>query len=241
MGALHQGHISLIKAARKAGDILVISIFVNPTQFGPKEDYKKYPRPFNKDKKLAEQYGVDIIFYPPPNEMYPKDYSTYVSEEKLSKVMCGKARPGHFGGVTTIVLKLFNIVQPDIVFFGQKDFQQATVIRKIVRDLNLPVKIKILPIIRTKDGLALSSRNKYLSHKERKEALNLYKSLQIAAKTKSLAKGRAYIKQYKQIKLDYFVAVNKDTLAPVKKNKKGTLMAIAARIGKTRLIDNIVV
>ena len=190
---------------------------------------------------MAEQHGADIIFYPSPDEMYTKDCSTYVCEDKLSKVMCGKTRPGHFQGVTTIVLKLFNIVQPDIAFFGQKDFQQAAIIKRMITDLNLPVKIKALPIMRDKNGLALSSRNKYLTQHERKVAINLYKSLQIAAKTKSLTKGRAYIKKYKLIKLDYFVAVDKDNLEPVKKIREGTLIAIAARIGKTRLIDNIVV
>ena len=231
MGALHKGHISLIKKARKKGDILVVSIFVNPTQFGPKEDYKKYPRTFNKDKNIAEQYGVDILFNPKLQEMYPKKYSTYVEEEELSKVMCGRSRPGHFRGVITVVLKLFNIVQPDIAFFGQKDYQQALTIKRMVKDLNMLVKVEILPIIRDKNRLALSSRNKYLSKKEYEKALLLQEML----------KKHKVIKD-KRIKIDYFVVVDKNTLKPLKRIKKGkTIIAVAARVGKTRLIDNILI
>lgn len=225
MGALHDGHLSLVRAARKAGDILVVSIFVNPIQFGPKEDYKRYPRPFSRDRKLLEENKVDILFHPRVEDMYPKDYSTYVVEEKLSNTMCGLSRPGHFKGVCTVVLKLFNIVQPDIAFFGQKDYQQALIIKRMVRDLNLPIKIKIMPTVREPDGLAMSSRNQYLSPEERKRAVLLYKSL--------LA-GRPL----KGFKLDYFVKVDKDTLQP---SKKPTLLAIAGWIGKTRLIDNILI
>lgn len=231
MGALHQGHLSLIKKARKEGDILVVSIFVNPTQFGPKEDYEKYPRPFYRDKKLAEKNGVDILFCPKAGEMYPESYSSYVIEESLSKVMCGRRRPGHFRGVTTVVLKLFNIVQPDIAFFGQKDYQQALIVKRMVKDLNLPIKIKVLPIIREKDGLALSSRNQYLSKGQRKEALSLYKMLKKGERIKD-----------KDVKIEYFVIVDKDTLSPLGKIKKGkTLIAVAAKIGKTRLIDNVLI
>ena len=231
MGALHDGHLSLIRAARERGDILVISIFVNPTQFGPREDYKRYPRPFSRDKKLAAECGVDILFHPKNKEMYPEGYSTYVTEEKLSKVMCGKFRPGHFRGVTTVVLKLFNIVQPDIAFFGQKDYQQALIIKRMVKDLNLPIKIEILPIVRDKDGVAISSRNQYLSNEERKKAALLH---QMVKKRKRM--------RDKSIKIEYFVMVDKDTLKPLHQMKKcKTLIAIAARVGKTRLIDNITI
>ena len=229
MGALHQGHLSLIRKARREGDILVVSIFVNPTQFGPREDYKKYPRPFNRDKKLAEKNGVDILFCPKAGQMYPEAYSTYVIEKRLSKPMCGKRRPDHFCGVTTVVLKLFNIVQPDIAFFGQKDYQQALIVERMVKDLNLPVKTKVLPIIREKDGLALSSRNRYLTKQQRKEALLLYKMLKKGKRIKD-----------KDVKIEYFVIVDKDTLSPLGKTKKGkTLIAVAAKVGKIRLIDNI--
>lgn len=230
MGAIHKGHLSLIKEARKRGDILVVSIFVNPTQFGPKEDLRKYPRSFLKDKKLLKENGVDILFYPTAKEMYPEGYSTYVTEEVLSKAMCGLSRPGHFRGVTTVVLKLFNIVQPDIAFFGRKDYQQAQIIKKMVKDLNLDVKIRVMPIVRDSDGLALSSRNKYLRPKEREKALNIYKTL----------KKKKKVKKIDGVKLEYFVALDKETLRPVKKLKKGTLLATAGKVGKTRLIDNII-
>lgn len=231
MGALHAGHISLIRAAKKAGGAVVVSIFVNPLQFGPKEDYKKYPRIIKEDKEILSKEKVDILFIPSALEMYPEGYSTYVTEKNLSKVMCGASRPGHFAGVATVVLKLFNIVKPDIVFFGQKDYQQAAIIKKIIRDLNLDINLVIVPTVREKDGLAMSSRNRYLSNAERTRALGLYKAL----KTKKLAK------KINGIRLDYFVAVDKETLEPVKKIKKGTLLAIAGRVGKTRLIDNVIV
>lgn len=225
MGALHAGHLSLIRAARKKSDIVVVSIFVNPIQFGPKEDFKKYPRPFNRDKKLIERCGVDILFHPGAKEMYPEGYSTYVNEERLSNTMCGLSRPEHFKGVCTVVLKLFNIVRPDIAFFGQKDYQQALIIKKMVSDLNLNIKIQIMPTVREPDGLAMSSRNKYLSLLERKRAVLLYQSL---LKRRPL----------KGFNLDYFAAVDKKTLKPA---KKPTLFAIAGWVGKTRLIDNIII
>lgn len=228
MGALHEGHLSLIRAARKKGDVVVVSIFVNPIQFGPREDYKTYPRPISRDKKLLEKCGIDILFQPDAKDMYPDGYSTYVSEERLSNKMCGISRPGHFKGVCTVVLKLFNIVQPDTAFFGQKDYQQALIIKRMVRDLNLPIKIEIMPTVREKDGLAMSSRNQYLSPEERKKAVLLYQSL--------LRK-----KPLKGFELDYFVKVDKNTLKPVKKIRKDTLLAIAGWVGKTRLIDNIIV
>lgn len=231
MGSLHRGHLSLVKTAAKTADIVVVSIFVNPTQFGPKEDFKKYPRPFSRDKKLLEENGVDILFYPDAGNMYPEGYSTYVSEEKLSGEMCGLERPGHFKGVTTVVTKLFNIIQPDTAFFGQKDYQQALIIKKMVNDLNMPVKIKVMPTVREPGGLAMSSRNQYLSPLERKKALGIYQAL----------RKKRQVKKIDGVRLSYFAAVNKDTLEPVKKIKRGTLLAVAGWAGKTRLIDNIVV
>ncbi|MDO8735135.1 MAG: pantoate--beta-alanine ligase, partial [Elusimicrobiota bacterium] len=173
MGALHQGHISLIRRARKENDIVAVSIFVNPSQFAPHEDLKKYPRPFEKDINICKSEGVDVIFAPMLKEMYPENYLAYITVEKLSDIMCGKFRPGHFRGVATIVAKLFNIVQPDRAYFGLKDFQQSVIVKKMVTDLNFPVKIITCPIVREKDGLALSSRNVYLSYEERKKALVL--------------------------------------------------------------------
>ena len=231
MGAIHNGHLALIRAAGKKGACVVVSIFVNPTQFGPKEDYNKYPRSLAQDKKLLKKAGVDIIFCPSVREMYPAGFSTYVTEQRLTNCMCGLSRPGHFRGVTTVVLKLFNIVQPDIAFLGQKDYQQALVIKKMTRDLNLPVKVIIVPTVRDPDGLALSSRNKYLGLEERRRALALYRTL----------KGKKVVSRVAGIKLDYFIAVDKDTLTPVSRKRKGTLMAIAGRVGKTRLIDNIII
>ena len=231
MGAIHKGHLALIRAAGKKGACVVVSIFVNPTQFGPKEDYNKYPRSLAQDKKLLKKAGVDIIFCPSVREMYPAGFSTYVTEQQLANCMCGLSRPGHFRGVTTVVLKLFNIVQPDAAFFGRKDYQQAVVIKKMTRDLNLPVKIAVVPTVRDSDGLALSSRNKYLSPAERKRALILYKTL----------RGKIMVSRVAGIKLDYFMAVDKNTLSPVSRIRKGTLLAIAGRVGKTRLIDNIMI
>lgn len=225
MGALHKGHLSLFRAARKKSDIVVVSIFVNPIQFGPNEDFKKYPRPFNSDKRLLRGSGVDILFNPNAKDMYPSGYSTYVNEERLSNTMCGLSRPGHFKGVCTVALKLFNIVQPDTAFFGQKDYQQALIIKRMVKDLNLPVKIEVMPTVREPDGLAMSSRNRYLSPEERKKAVLLYQSL-------------LRRKPLKGFKLDYFAAVDKDTLKPA---KKPTLLVVAGWAGKTRLIDNVII
>ena len=241
MGALHEGHLSLIKNARKEADIVIVSIFVNPTQFGPKEDYKKYPRTFSKDVKLLKEIGVDYVFSPKVKDMYPDGFSTYIFEDDLSNCLCGKSRPGHFNGVLTVVLKLFNIVQPDIAYFGQKDYQQLVMIKKMVKDLNLPIKIRILPTKRDKNGLALSSRNSYLSDKKYNEALSLYKMLKIVKKTRSLSEGKRNIKKVKLKKLDYLIAVDSKTLKPVKKIKKGNVVLIAAKVGKTRLIDNVIV
>lgn len=250
MGALHEGHISLIKEARRENDIVVVSIFVNPIQFGPKEDFRRYPRPINKDILLCRKEGVDFIFYPAASQLYPKDFSTYVVVDKLSGALCGKYRLGHFKGVATIVSKLFNIVSPDAAYFGQKDAQQAAVIKRMVCDLNIPVKIKVLPTVREKSGLALSSRNIYLNEREKNDALVLFQSLNLA---KSLiGKGirdadkiinivRQLIQKKDTAKIDYIDIVDIDILERVKKITGNCLIVLAVWIGRTRLIDNIII
>jgi len=250
MGYLHEGHLSLIKKARRENDFVVVSIFVNPIQFGPKEDFKRYPRDLKRDMKLAESCGTDVIFYPDAKDMYPKGFKTYVNVEQLSDKLCGRFRPGHFKGVATVVTKLFNIVCPDIAYFGQKDAQQAIIIKRMVKDLNIPVKIKVLPIVREKDGLAMSSRNTYLNEKERKDALVLYQALNLAKDLiksgitdsgKIIDRLRRFIKKKKNAKIDYISVVDTDNLNPVKKVSKKCLIALAVWIGRTRLIDNIIV
>jgi len=250
MGALHNGHISLIKKARKDNDIVVVSIFVNPTQFGPDEDYEKYPRPFKNDFNKCKEHKVDYIFHPTVRSMYPKDYLTYVEVKELSGLLCGKYRPIHFKGVTTIVLKLFNIVQPTTAYFGLKDYQQYIIIKKMVQDLNLDIKIQGMPIVREKDGLALSSRNQYLSGEDRKKALRLYKALVTAKKliidgernTKIVKKIIYRIlvikKGIKRRNIDYIDIVNPDNLKSLDYIEKRCLIALAVWIGKARLIDN---
>jgi len=250
MGALHEGHLSLIRCARKENDIVVLSIFINPIQFGPKEDLRKYPRDLKQDVLLSKKAGVDIIFCPGIKEMYPDDYKTYVAVEGLSDKLCGKFRPGHFKGVATVVIKLFNIVSPNIAYFGQKDAQQSIIIQKMVRDLNLPVKIKVLPTIREIDGLAMSSRNAYLSPLERKEALVLYLALRLAKKLiKQGNKNSAdIIRQMKQMiekkkaaKVQYIALVDLSELKPKNIIKDNILIALAVWVGKTRLIDNTII
>jgi len=251
MGALHNGHLSLIKQARKENDIVVVSIFVNPTQFGPNEDYDRYPRPFNEDVAKCRQCQVDFIFSPSIKNIYPQGYLTYVEVEKLSNLLCGAFRRGHFRGVTTVVLKLFNIVQPDIAYFGLKDYQQYVIIKKMVSDLNLNIKIKGMPIVRDKDGLALSSRNQYLTSEERKDALLLYKSLLNAKKLilngeRNPKKVKKFIyktllsgKFIKRKNIDYISIVNPDTLEELPIIEKKCVIALAVWVGKARLIDNI--
>jgi pantoate--beta-alanine ligase len=250
MGALHQGHLSLIRQARRENSFVVVSIFVNPIQFGPKEDFKKYPRRLKRDANLCRKEGVDIIFFPSVKEMYSDNFKTYVTVKDLSDVLCGKSRPGHFQGVTTIVTKLFNIVQPDTAYFGQKDAQQAIIIKKMVEDLNMPVKIKILPTIRQIDGLALSSRNVYLNDKERKDALVLSSALKLARNLiekgekdtlKIIDRMKKMIQMKKTAKIDYISIVDLDNLRPISRIKGNCLIALAVWIGKTRLIDNIVI
>lgn len=258
MGALHDGHISLIKIARKKSDIVIVSIFVNPLQFGPKEDFKKYPRTFKRDEKLCREAGADYIFYPDVNELYPDDYSTYVLEERASRGLEGKIRPGHFKGVNTVVLKLFNIVQPDFSVFGQKDAQQAAVIRKMVKDFNIFTKIVVAPTIREKDGLAMSSRNVYLSAAQRRDAPYLFKALQYSKRKIGLEgynRDIDFLKKqmYKLIKsrrtvtkIDYISFNDSETLEEIEllkqiTKKTGVLVSLAVRFGKVRLIDNIVI
>lgn len=247
MGALHEGHLSLVRAAKEKCDIVAASIFVNPIQFGPNEDFTKYPRTFERDCELLEKEGVNLVFAPASEEMYPKESVTWVAVESLSDKLCGRSRPGHFRGVTTVVSKLFHIVEPDVAFFGQKDAAQLAIIRRMTKDLNFAVEIVGCPIVREADGLAMSSRNAYLSPQERKRALALYRCLLEMKKqfgngeadcAKLIAAGKEVILQEPSIRLDYLEIVDADTLDPVKTITGNTLAAVAAFVGTTRLIDN---
>lgn len=250
MGALHEGHLSLIRQARKENDFVVVSIFVNPTQFGPKEDFTKYPRDLNSDAKMCKNEGVDLIFAPSAKDMFPDNYKTYVEVKHLSDVLCGKYRAGHFKGVATVVSKLFNIIQPDIAYFGQKDAQQAIIIKKLTEDLNIPVEIKVMPTVREESGLAMSSRNKYLNEKEKKAAVGLHEALNKAQDLINKGKKdyQEIIRQVKAVlnknkikKIDYISIVDLQNLQSLSKIKGGVLVALAAWVGKTRLIDNIII
>lgn len=254
MGYLHAGHISLVREARKRvgkNGVVVVSIYVNPTQFGPQEDLSKYPRDLKRDLQMCRAAGVDVVFTPSDAEIYPGKttghYSTYVVEEKLSHTMEGAARPTHFRGVTTVVAKLFNIVLPDVAVFGQKDFQQAAVIKRMVADLNFPVKMVVAPTLRERDGLAMSSRNKYLDSEQRAQAMVLFHALQAAKqvvkhKPVSAARMKTDLKEFITAaplgRLDYVEFFDPETLEPVALVKDGTQMALAVFFGKTRLIDN---
>ena len=249
MGALHAGHISLVRAARQQCDSVAVSIFVNPTQFGPKEDFSKYPRTFERDRELLEAEGVAILFAPSTEEMYPPGATTFVIVEGLSEKLCGRSRPGHFRGVATVVAKLFNIVEPDLAFFGQKDSAQAVIIRRMVRDLAFDVEIVVCPIVREPDGLALSSRNAYLDPRQRKQATVLYRSLMrvqgLADRGESdsarlIAAALDVFKEVPEVRLDYFEIVDRETLDPVADISQGALVAVAGFVGSTRLIDNVV-
>lgn len=249
MGYLHGGHLSLIRRADRENDVVVISIFVNPVQFGPKEDYNEYPRDLMKDKRLAESGGCDVIFNPSAEEMYPTGFDTYVEAERLSGLLCGKSRPWHFRGVTTVITKLFNIINPDTAYFGQKDYQQAVIIKHIVKDLNLNINIKILPVVREIDGLAMSSRNIYLSPPERKDAIIIHNTLIYAKKLicsgerdpkKVVNVLNSLIKQKKTAEIDYISIVAPDTLTEKSKISGEVVVTAAVWIGKTRLIDNII-
>ncbi len=247
MGFLHDGHLSLLDEGRKAADLLVLSIFVNPAQFGVGEDYEDYPRDLAADGALAEQAGVDVIFAPTAAQMYPRGYGTWVDVEGITEVLCGASRPGHFRGVTTIVAKLFNIVQPDIAFFGNKDFQQLAVIRRMVLDQNMPLKIVGLPIVREADGLALSSRNTYLSTEQRMQALSLSRSLAVARQL--VAEGgrdatpifeavRDLIEAQPEIRVDYLQICHQLSLQEQTQVDADSVLLLAVFAGKTRLIDN---
>lgn len=248
MGALHHGHAALIKHARKlAGKsgMVVVSIFVNPLQFAPKEDLAAYPRPLSKDKAICKSLGVDVVFLPSVESLIPADASVYVDEGGLlSSVLCGRSRPGHFKGVCTIVAKLFNIIQPKSAVFGEKDWQQLAIIRRMVRDLNFPVKVIGYPIVREADGLAVSSRNAYLSAQERALAPRFYEALQFAVEKYSTPEAivREAVSRIQSIpgtRVDYVEVVDSSTLQPVKKLKAETMLAAAIFLGRTRLIDNI--
>lgn len=249
MGYLHEGHLSLIRCSKKENDITVVSIFVNPLQFGANEDFGRYPRDFERDKSLCEKENVDFIFYPNYEEMYPEGFQTYVEVVELSKGLCGDFRAGHFKGVATVVAKLFNIVCPDNAYFGKKDFQQLKVIQRMIEDLNFPIKVVGCPVVREPDGLAMSSRNKYLSDEERGSALYISKALFEAKKMfedgitdANLIKERVkqIISQAKHLKeIQYVEIVDSNTLKPVYNVKKSDVLAVAAFIGNTRLIDNI--
>lgn len=249
MGALHQGHLSLMEYAKRETDIVIVSIFVNPTQFGPKEDFKEYPRELKGDAEKAESAAVDTLFIPSASAMYPAGYRTFVEVEGLSKVMCGESRSTHFRGVATVVLKLFNIVRPHKAFFGQKDFQQTVVIRRMAEDMNSGVEVVVLPIVREEDGLAMSSRNKYLSQDERKAATVLYRSLNGArnmfenggqSADRLRTEVTAAVTREPLAQLEYVVVAHPETLQEEQEARKGTVIAIAASVGKTRLIDNII-
>jgi pantoate--beta-alanine ligase len=249
MGALHEGHLSLVRAAKAQSDLVAVSLFVNPLQFGPGEDLAKYPRDLARDRDLLEKEGVDFLFAPAVEEMYPAGAVTYVTVEGLSDKLCGSSRPGHFRGVTTVVLKLFHIVEPDLAFFGQKDAAQVAIIRRMVRDLDIPVQVVTCPIVREPDGLAMSSRNAYLDPQQRKSALTLYRSLQEVQQKfeqgecearKLIEAGKQAFGEDPAVRLDYLQVVDPETLDPVDKVSRPALVAVAALLGQTRLIDNVV-
>lgn len=248
MGALHAGHCSLVRAARQRCGVVVASIFVNPTQFGPNEDFSRYPRTLEEDCRILKAEGVDMVFTPTADMMYLHNASTFVEVAGVSERLDGASRPGHFRGVATVVAKLFHIVQPEFAFFGQKDAAQVAVLRQMVRDLNLPVELVVCPTVREPDGLAMSSRNRYLSADERRQALALFHALK-AARTRA-EKGEHHaanllqamtgtLQQEPAIRTDYVAVVNPDTLLPLEDVRSGALLAIAAYVGSTRLIDNI--
>lgn len=248
MGALHAGHGSLIERAVRECGFVVVSIFVNPTQFGPKEDLASYPRPFEQDAAYCEKLGADVIFAPTPEEMYPQPQQTWVEVQKLTDGLCGAMRPGHFRGVTTVCAKLFNITSPNTAYFGQKDAQQAIVIKRMVADLNMPLEICVCPIVREPDGLAMSSRNRYLTPPQRQQALCLSGALQLCCR--EVASGgrdvRTLIEQMQQLiekaggRVDYIQIVDTETLEPISLLRPGAMAALAVFVGSTRLIDNCV-
>lgn len=250
MGALHIGHISLIEAAVKNCDFVVVSIFVNPTQFGPGEDFEKYPRLLESDLEICRKARVDAVFAPTPEQMYPSENLTWVNVEKLTEPLCGKSRPGHFRGVTTVCAKLFNIIAPDTAFFGQKDAQQAIVIKRMVADLNMPLEIVVCPTVRESDGLAVSSRNQYLSGQQRKDATYIFQSLQKCRQLfetgrtdvrEIMAEMRKVLQQKSSIEIEYISIVDPETLEDIDRFAGWALVAVAVRLGPARLIDNILI
>ncbi len=248
MGYLHEGHLSLVRCSKRDNDITVVSIFVNPTQFGKNEDYDRYPRDLQRDLNLLQKEGVDVVFAPSVEDMYPEGYSTYVEETELSKLWEGAFRPGHFRGVCTVVTKLFNVVKPDRAYFGEKDYQQLKIIQKMVKDLNMDVEVIGCPIVRESDGLAMSSRNVYLSPEERKQATAIYESFKLAQKLikeglrdprKLEEELKKFLASFPLIKeIDYVAVVNSETLQPVKEIKGGERILVAIRMPSARLIDN---
>ena len=249
MGALHEGHLSLVRMAKAQSDFVAVSVFVNPLQFGPTEDLARYPRNFERDRDLLEEEGVDLIFAPTVTEMYPTPAITYVHVEGLSERLDGQSRPGHFRGVTTVVSKLFHIVEPDVAVFGQKDAAQVAIIRRMVRDLDMPVEIVVGPIVREPDGLAMSSRNAYLGPTQRKHALVLSRALQQVqgsfargerSAAKLVAAGRKILDEVPDVRLDYLSVVDPESLERVEQVANGSMVAVAAYVGATRLIDNVV-
>ena len=241
MGFLHDGHLSLIDEAKRRSDFVIVSIFVNPVQFGPNEDLDKYPRDFERDRALCEEHGADVVFAPAPEAMYAPDRSVWVEETKLSQGLCGALRPGHFRGVTTVVAKLFLLAQPDVAVFGQKDAQQALVIRRMIRDLNFPIEMVTAPLVRDTDGVALSSRNKYLSPADRERARVLSRSLFAAQRGELDADGVRKAIAGTADKVDYVVWLDADTLEEPTADTREILVAVAAYFGTTRLIDNMLI
>lgn len=249
MGFFHEGHLSLMREGRKLGDLLVVSLFVNPTQFGPNEDFKNYPRDFEKDRKMAEGVGTDILFAPEAGEMYPPDHQTVVRVEKVTRNLCGRSRPTHFQGVATVVTMLFEIVMPQVAIFGEKDYQQLVTIKQMVSDLHMNVEVVGMPTVREADGLAMSSRNTYLLPEERKAALSLYRSLQKAKELLQKGEQNAHriLQEMKRIlqaeplvRMDYIQVCDARTLEDVERIEGDVVVALAAYLGKTRLIDNFV-
>ncbi|MGC4075187.1 MAG: pantoate--beta-alanine ligase [Nibricoccus sp.] len=250
MGALHEGHLSLIRQMAELVDVVIVSIFVNPTQFGPSEDFAKYPRELERDLQLCEEAGADVVFAPSVEEMYPKGYSTYVTEEFVAKPLEGSTRPTHFRGVTTVVAKLFNIVRPHQAIFGQKDAQQVAVLMKMVDDLHLGVKIVVAPTLREPEGLAMSSRNRYLGNNQRLEALAIYQALKYAMDMvakgerrpdRLIAEATHILSQKRRVRVIYIAVVDRRTMEPMREVEPGrSLMCIAAWVDETRLIDNVI-
>ena len=250
MGALHVGHVSLIEAAVRNGDFVVVSIFVNPAQFGPGEDFEQYPRPLEADLEMCRKAGVDVVFAPTPAQMYPSEHQTCVTVEKLTELLCGRNRPGHFRGVTTVCAKLFHIVAPDVAYFGQKDGQQAIVIRRMVADLNMPLEIVVCPTVRESSGLAVSSRNQYLSDQQKTDAAKIYESLQecrrmieagVTDTRQIISRMREMLLSVASIEIEYISIVDAHTLEDVEVLAGKVLVAVAVKIGPARLIDNILV